>query len=140
MRNELKTELDAMKALIRAKDDQIDNLQKRIAQLETNQDEAEQYSRRNSVRIARLQEEPSEDIENKVITFLRESLSTRIELTEICRTHRVGRKTTDHGSSRDSPPHAILVKFTSYRCKARVMKARSRLKDKSFNGRSVYIN
>ena len=113
VRNELKAELDSMKALIQAKDDQISSLQKRIKQLETNQDGAEQYSRRNSVHITGLQEEPSENVENKVINFLNESLNTRIR--------------------------PILVKFTSYRCKV-TMGARSQLKGNSFHDRSVYTN
>ena len=58
---QLQQEVTNLKDIIKSKDAAIDKLEKRVNELESVQDDLEQYSRRNSLRIGGVDE--SEDVD-----------------------------------------------------------------------------
>ena len=140
-----------------AKEERIKTLEEKVSVLELKQDEAEQYSRRSSVRISGIPEVANEDVIQKV----REIFSVMNVSPNINRVHRVGPSNpklllanASHPASDQSPllasssspssandvlpsktstspraqPRAILCQFTTYGDKANVMKHSSALK------------
>ena len=105
-------------------------LKSRVTKLEQAVDEAEQYSRRNCIRISKIPERPDEDTDELVMS-LAQSLNVRMSPSDIDRSHRIGRP--------GSKPHRdIIVKFVSYRARERLFINRKQLKDTEFSG--VYLN
>lgn len=111
------------------------DLLERVAKLEIRADVAEQYSRRNCLRIAGVPENEAEDTDAYMID-LSKAIGAEVTLSDIERSHRVGKPSTvTHHSSR---PRDIIVKFSSYRTRRKVYGARTSTKTSGYNG--VYIN
>lgn len=90
------------------------HLKERLNQLETNYDRQEQYSRRNSLRVAGISEEnPENKTTDELIIDLAAEADITLTINDIDRSHRVGKRKPDK-------PRDILVKFTSYQ-KRRLM-------------------
>ena len=106
------------------------DLRERVEKLEAKADAAEQYSRRNCLRIAGVPENQAADTDGYVLDLSR-AIGAEIALTDIERSHRVGRPSA--GRTRD-----IIVKFASYRTRRMVYGARTTTKDSGYVG--VYIN
>lgn len=84
-----------------------------IVNMKWRDDENEQYSRRNSLRISGVSEtdtRPADDI----VLEIANKYNINVRLSDIDRSHRVGREMSDK-------TRAILVKFTSYRAKREFM-------------------
>ena len=106
-------------------------LKKRVNKLETAMDDAEQYSRRNCLRISNVPEDTSEDTDKLVIDVAR-AVRADISQSDIDRSHRLGKPGK-------RPTRDIIVKFTSYRAREKLMTKRGDLKrSMRFNG--VYVN
>ena len=125
---EMKAFIQTQKQEIKKRDEEIRELKDRILQLENTDDELEQYSRRNSLRIFGLPENEvgGEDPTVVALKLFNETMELEkagcpVSPAEIDRAHRVGPKTP--GSERP-----MLVKFTQYRPRARVFKAKSKLR------------
>ena len=80
----------------------------KIAALERNEDQMQQYSRRNCIRVFGIPEEQVENTDDKICRLVREKLGVCIKKEDIDRSHRVGKKST-------SKPRGIIVKLVSYR-------------------------
>lgn len=90
-------------------------------------DTLEQYARRNNLRFFGLAEKPSENIDNIILQVIKEKMNIDINIHDIERAHRIGKKTA-------SNTRPIIVKFVSYRTRATVFQARRLLK-----GQKIYI-
>ena len=66
----LQQEVRALRTELASKDARIETLQKKVDAIELQQDELEQYSRRNSVRLSGLTEEADEDVVKGVLVTL----------------------------------------------------------------------
>ena len=106
------------------------DLRDRVEKLEAKADAAEQYSRRNCLRIAGVPEDQAADTDRYVLDLSR-AIGEEIVLTDIERSHRVGKPSL--GRTRD-----IIVKFASYRTRRKVYGARTLTKDSGYAG--VFIN
>ena len=115
--------------LLESKDKRIADLEKTVQQLTLKQDEAEQYSRRTSVRISGIPETQTEDVSAVSLEIFK---ALDVPTPIINRVHRVGPKRT----APDAPPRPILCQFLSYGDKAEVMKKKKLLKVRR---RGVYI-
>ncbi|MEW8545260.1 MAG: hypothetical protein AB2693_17185 [Candidatus Thiodiazotropha sp.] len=109
-------------------------LKSKFATLENKVDTAEQYSRRNCLRIAGVPEPTGGQTENtdEYVIKLTHDLGVDVDLNDIDRSHRIGRP---RGLGR---PRDIIVKFVSYRVRRKVYGVRTQTKVKGFMG--VYIN
>ena len=97
------------------------------------QNQAEQYSRRNCLRISGFTEDdniPTDDI----VLKLAADTGSSVTLQDIDRSHRIGNPT----SPKRKVPRDIIVKFSTYRARANFYKARTSLKDNGHEG--VYVN
>ena len=115
----LQQEVHALRTELASKDARIETLQKKVDAIELQQDELEQYSRRNSVRLSGLTEEAEEDVVKGVLVTLNNvmGITPPIEISEIDRMHRVGKPE----ANRTRP---VLIKFATYRSKRRVLEKR----------------
>ena len=97
--------------------EKVNNLEKRLEVAEESQDRANQYSRRNCLRLSGFTETEQENTDDIVLEAFR-AIGVDIQLTEIDRSHHVG---SPRGSAdSDSKPRDIIVKFTSYRSRTKV--------------------
>lgn len=123
--------LDGLKSTIKDLEEENIKLKARVEQLEGRADAAEQYSRRNCLRVAGVPEDQDENTDDYVMK-LTGDLGVDVALDDIERSHRVGRPRAT-GRPRD-----IIVKFASYRVRRRVYGVRIQTKVKGFMG--VFIN
>ena len=119
--NQLKKELEQWKLKVEEKDVQITELKSKIDELENKFDEQEQYSRRNSLRIQGLTEKPNENLVERLKYVAKKRMNVEMDDLDIDRIHRVGQPKT--GKSRD-----VIVKFTTYRARHLIFKARTGLR------------
>lgn len=107
-------------------------LSARVATLEKGVDQAEQYSRRNNLRITGYNEAENENTDG-IVMQMASDIGVDLHLSEIDRSHRVGKPDAER-----TRPREIIVKFTSYRARQKLFKMRTELKNKGYNG--VFLN
>jgi len=116
-------------------------LKKKINVLELQADAAEQYSRRNCLRVTGIVESPGESTDT-LITDMARALGVDLSLDEIDRSHRVGKIPPIDPAidPEDAPPpkRAIIVKFVSYRSRNKFFKVRTLAKDRGY--KKVFVN
>ena len=104
--------------------DLVDSQQEQLNILKRANNDLEQYSRRNCVRIFGIPEEKDENPDDLVINdIFKKRLELDISPSAIERCHRVGKPDPDPEKHR-----AIIVKFCSYRVRKQVIASRRRLK------------
>lgn len=107
-----------------------ESLKTRVQKLESAADNAEQYSRRNCLRISGIRENANENTDELILDMTR-SMNVDLSLQEIDRSHRVGKPNA-------AKPRDIIVKLSTFRAREKLYKARRQLKDTGHAG--VYIN
>ena len=105
-------------------------LKSRVEKLEGAVEQAEQYSRRNLLRMSGIPEDPNESTDS-IVVEIATAISVDLDLSEIDRSHRVGKP-------RAGRPRDIIIKFSTYRARQKLYKSRTLLKDRGHRG--VYIN
>ena len=105
-------------------------LRKRVEKLEASQDDSEQYSRRNSLRISNVDETADENTDQSVLD-IGHAINADLTMEAIDLSHRVGKPTA--GKTRD-----ILVKFATYRARKNLYTMRKHLKGSEYDG--VFLN
>ena len=111
---------------------QVKSLSAQVDKLELSSDAAEQYSRRNCLRVVGVSETESEKTDD-IIMELASEIEADISLADIDRSHRLKKP------SEWTTPKAIIVKFASYRARDKFFKNRSALKgNRKFH--KVFIN
>ncbi|KAJ8301078.1 hypothetical protein KUTeg_020065 [Tegillarca granosa] len=96
-------------------------------------DQLEQYSGRNAIRIAGIKEN-SEESTNNIVLDIAKRAKLDITFNDLDRSHRVGQ--VKQGTQRQ-----IIAKFTNYRAKLKLMKARKYFRKSGDTVlKSVYIN
>ena len=118
----LRKEVAELRDVIKQRNHTIEQLQMKLSTAEEMLDEQEQYSRRNSLRVSGIPEEPDETLENKVIDIFNKRLKFVPPMTEndLDRIHRVGKPAAR------STPWQILIKFATYGSRQRVYKERKK--------------
>ncbi|XP_070175357.1 uncharacterized protein [Littorina saxatilis] len=112
----MRSEISDLKNLIAKKDHEILLLKDEV-------DNLEQYSRRNCIRIGPIPESDHENPDNFATAIVN---SIGVDIGEaIDRSHRIGKPP----SPTTPNPRPFIVKLTSYRCKAAIMKARKKLRE-----------
>ena len=125
------------------------DLEKKPDKANDRQDKADQYSRRNNLRLSGITEKVDESFDQVVIN-LANDIGSDLALEEIDRTHRLGKLRTTltvkvaSGSNDDDKtkstlkPRDIIVKFTSYRARSKLLRLKSQLKNVGYYG--VFLN
>ena len=133
---DLQKEIGELRDLLQKREQRIETLEKRIEELERRQDESEQYSRRNSLRISGVDQNENEDVTEKVLSLFNNTmkLSPPVSMEHIDRVHRVG--PVKPGKSRP-----ILVKFSMYRTRNSIFRAKKILKEvNQASNKNIYVN
>ena len=127
--NELGNEVYSLRQAVAAKNNRIKSLENEIEILKN--DNLEQYTRRNSLRISGLPDSDNEDVGQKVLELCLQQLQNPVTSSDIDRIHRLGKI----GSSN---PRPVLVKFASYGARSSVLKAKSVLRPSDRNPRTLW--
>ena len=90
-------------------------------------DRQEQYSRRNCILIHGVKEEQNEDTDNVVVKLIKDNLEEDVDLTELDRSHRIGKKKSN-GKARP-----IIVKFARCNVRRKVFYNKKKLKGKNIS-------
>ena len=109
------------------------SLTARVAVLESQADQAEQYRRRNCLRISGYHTQINENTDD-IVLKLASDIDSPILIQDIDRSHRVGNPNNPKRTS----PRDIIVKFAIYRARAHFYRARTKLKVKGHEG--VFVN
>ena len=125
--------LKGLKSKVAGLEKENTELKKRIGSLETALDNAEQYSRRNCLKITGVPETTEGSIDDYVCNLAR-AIDVDLSVDDIDRSHRLGKPRT----APEQKPRDIIVKFVSYRKRALFYKARILTKSRGYRG--VYIN
>ena len=88
-------------------------------------DRSEQYSRRNCLLVHGVKEKNNEDTDQEIINIVKNGLGEEIAIYDIDRTHRLGKRKLDNNVSR-----SIIVKFTRYNVRNRILNLKRNLKEK----------
>jgi len=130
----IENEILDLKALVEEKNEQIDNLSRRVAELEVKCDDLEQYSRRNSLRIHGLPESEYEDVGEKILDLANKALEVTPPITpaDIDRVHRIGKQNDS------AQPRPVILKLATYRLRDRIYRKRTKLKHAEVG--KIYIN
>lgn len=126
----LSKEMGELREIVKQKDGEIETLNRKINLLENKVDDTEQYSRRNSLRVDGLT--GVTDPLTTAVNFCNETLKMDppISVNSFDRVHQVGPR-------KEGKERPILMKFANYQDRARVFKARPRLRN-SHN--RIYVN
>ncbi|ELU18817.1 hypothetical protein CAPTEDRAFT_210285 [Capitella teleta] len=110
---------------LKAKDATIQKLDNKVSDLEIQVEGLEQYSRRNRIQLTGLPEDSEEDIIECTLGVFNTNMKMDppVLINEIDRIHCVGKVTAAVPRSR-----GVLIKFSTYHSRSRIMKARSALK------------
>lgn len=109
----------------------INLLKEKVNKLEVERDSAEQYSRRNSLRISGLPVGQNENTD-KIVLEIASAINCDISPSDIDRSHRVGKMRRNNTKD-------LIIKFATYRARERFIRARNQLKGHTLFGR-VFIN
>ena len=102
------------------------DLKARIDKLEAATEAAEQYSRRNCIRVSGVPEENNENTDDIVLDVAR-AIDFNLDVEEIDRSHRIGKP-------KSTKPRDIIVKLATFRVRQRLLKNRKNLKTSMFDG------
>jgi len=108
---------------------EIDELKGQVFDTSMQLDELNQYSRRNCILIHGISQTPNEDVDSIALKIFNDNLKLQdIGLSHLDRCHRIGspKRSTDIVRQGKLP---IIVKFTSYRIRSQVWKAKRLLKN-----------
>ena len=111
-----------------------ENKQLKVIALENKSDRAEQYSRRNCLRLSGIPESKGESVDDKVLEITN-TLGANLSIDEIDRTHRLGKM---RGTESSGKPRDIIIKFTSYRARQKLLHNKKQLKEKGYE--RIFIN
>lgn len=101
-----------------------DQLKGKMAQMETVNNDLEQYTRKNSIRLFGIKEDVL-NIEEAAIEIFNTNLDTAIKQDDIEIIHRVGKKIPDK-------PRPVIIKFVSHKKKVEIMRSKKALKGSEF--------
>lgn len=120
-------QIDELRVQLKQKDAIIDELKRRVDTLESSNDALEQYQRRNSLRISGLPEDDNEDVLSRSLNIINNTMKVDppIHEDDIDRVHRIGRRDSNK-------PRPIIIKFSTYRMRHRVMQKRRNLKNSNY--------
>ena len=121
--------------LTKEKDDllqQVKKLSVRVEKAEQDIDTAEQYSRRNCLRIVGIKADSTENTDDVILDIASE-IQADIHPKDLDRSHRVGQDPSW------TTPKAIIVKFSTYRARDNFYRKRAALKG-NLKYPGVYIN
>lgn len=118
--------LDKYEEKVAKLEDELTKAKSDIILLQKKADEQEQYSRRSNIRIFGIEEDKEENTDDIIINLVNKQLKVDMNVNSIDRSHRTGQRKLEVNTSKK--PRPIIVKFTSYRERQKVLQNRKMLK------------
>lgn len=118
--------------------DRVKQLENRVDVLEKQGDTSNQYSRRNCLRVSGIRESDDENMD-EIFKKLATELGADVDTRDIDNMHRLRHKKSRQGSTTNQRPRDIIIKFTTYRARQKMLTRRSQLKHSKVYDR-VFIN
>lgn len=106
-----------------------EKLNQTVKLLENRLNEQEQYSRRTCIKVSGITEKNGEDTD-KIVLELAKDIGIDLKAEEISRSHRLPNR-------QNRSPRDIVVRFTTYNKRQKILKARKNLRNKRDH---IYIN
>lgn len=119
--HELHVKLDEVQKDFTKLHKQVEAQQEQLKILKRANNDMEQYSRRNCIRVFGIEESRDENCEMIALDVFRNRLGLDVSSPDIDRCHRVGKVKPGYH-------RALIVKFLSYRVRSKTIKSRRRLK------------
>ena len=136
----LSKKVESLGKQLKCKDEKIDELERKVNDLEIQSDRHEQYTRRSNLRIQGLPE-TANITDGMVLQLINETMNMTppIVINDIERSHYLGPATDNDGKPRK---RAIIVRFKSERIRDQVFRARTTLKTHNNDHREgrIFIN
>lgn len=104
----------------------------RVKTLESAAEQAEQYSRRNCLRISGIDEVYGENTDD-IVLKMASDIGSDIQINDIDRSHRIGKP-----NAQRIRPREVIVKFATFRARQKLFKMKKALKDNGYTG--VFLN
>ena len=101
------------------------SIKEKFFQVDKTLDRREQYSRRNFLLVHGVEEQNNEDMDQENINIVKNGLGEEITVHDIDRTHRLGKRKLDNNI-----PRPIIIKFTRYNVRNRILKLKRNLMEK----------
>ena len=128
----LESELAISKAITEALQIDRDAQSIKLNSLEVQLEDSLNHSRRNCLLIHGVDEDNKENTDEKVLKLFNDSLKIKINIKDIDRSHRIGKKQLEFGrqtrTSRKKVSRPIIVKFVSYRDRKEIFSNKKHLK------------
>ena len=102
--------------------------------LQAKADKAEQYSRRNCLRLSGIPETTDESVDDKVMEVAT-AIDADLTIGEIDRAHRLGKP---RGEVNKIKPQDIIIKFISYRSRQKLLRNKRNLRESGYP--RVFLN
>lgn len=122
---ELESQLVVQKKITDILDAERHALQLKLNNLEDDLDDQQQRSRRPCILVHGIAEEAKERTDDKVLEVFQKDLNLDVEMADIQRSHRIGKRSNENGRARP-----IIVRFLSYRKRKLVFDTKKLLKGK----------
>lgn len=121
---ELSKKVENLEKKLESKDQRIKILEEKIKVIENKQDNYEQITRKDCLRLNGLAEAKDEFIEREVLNVFNNTMSVNppVKPDDIVRVHRIGKP-------QNNKPRQVIVKFASYRKRESVFKNKRSLSD-----------
>ena len=119
--HDVSLKVDALEKKDEDKTTDMRSLRSELSKVTNELNDLEQYGRRNNLRFNGFAESESENTNEIIKDLAKDKLKITLQDSDIDRSHRVGKRGTDK-------PRAILVKFTNYNARKKVIKERKHLK------------
>ena len=116
---------------MQTRDTRIASLEKHIESLLDQQDESDQYSRRNCLIFHGINENVNENTDETVIKLCADKLNIVVDSTDIDRSHRFG-------PSKENKTRGVIAKFTNYRIRNEIYRNRKKLRN--LQGGGIYVH
>ena len=124
-----KKDLEKSQKQVNELEKKVKQMEKKLMDCENSQEEQEQYSRRNCLRIYGMPEKKDENSDDVVLQLVNSKLNLGFQVREsdLDRTHRIQpRKPRTEGAEQ---PRPLIVKFARYNVRQKVYAARMKLKN-----------
>ena len=120
-KRETKEQSEVIRGLATRHDVRLNSLEARVEELEQETEKQQIYSRRENILLKNVKEESGENVMEKVINLLNQSVRSKPwNWNDFQRVHRLGKEGVGHC-------RAIIVRFVNFQDKLRVLRARQEL-------------
>lgn len=128
--NDLRNEVSELKS-------KVSELEQKVENLTIENQQANQYSRRNSLRLSGIKETEGESTD-KIVMDVITAVGAPVSIDQVDRTHRLGPYSKPDQAAGNRRPRDIIIKFVSFRARQNLYTLRTKLKDNGYKG--VFLN